>query len=136
LENLIRQRLDVTLEALAEGGATRQALLDKLSENIEKKKLLCLRMDILSGVKTPPEFAQTRMEYQISRLSESLTTRSPHSPQAGAPEEARQIVQDWYLHGALPTALTDALEEWFNRALAAFYDQRGDADGGTDDEPL
>jgi hypothetical protein len=123
LETSIRRRFEATRDALSAGIEARQSRRLELEANLESKKMLCLRMEIIAGVDSPPEFAQARMEYQVSRLSESLNTRALPSPQPVLEEEARWIRQQWYLLGTLPSALNDALEARFSRAAKALHQQ-------------
>ena len=62
-----------------------------LLANLPIKQLLCLRLEIAAGVESPPEYAQARMEYQVARLSESLSGRDSQKF-GNAAEEARKAV--------------------------------------------
>lgn len=111
----LQQRFDAVCQALLGGAGTRQSVVQRLEANRELKRTLCLRMEILAGVESPAEFAQARMEQQISRLSDSLSGGSA----VAADENARDTEAQWYLAGLLPAALNQALEVRFQRALAA-----------------
>lgn len=114
----LRQRFDAVCRALAEGPEARQALCRTLLGNLPGKQELCLRMEIVAGLESPPELAKARMELQVARLSESLSNRDIRSEE-GPLEEAREIEEEWHLLGALPAAQNTALEARFERALAA-----------------
>lgn len=118
----LRQRFETACRAATEDAETRQKLLLILQENLETKKSLCLRLEILAGVDSPPEFAQARMEHQVARLSESLSTREAPPSEQKKLDEAREVEQGWYLTAALPGELNEALEARFDRALAALHE--------------
>ncbi len=112
-----RRRFESACQALTGDEAARLAHLKTLEAELETRKRLCLRLEILAGVDSPREYAQARMEYQVARLSESLTTRNPTQHQQST--EAREIETDWYATGGLPGDLNTALESRFRRALDA-----------------
>lgn len=119
LEEPVRERFDAACQAVIEGGQARRSLLQTLEANLASKRILCLRLEILAGVESPPEFVQERMEYQIARLSKSLTEPgSAHRPPQ-IMDEARAIERQWYQTGAMPSPLNESLESRFQRALAS-----------------
>ena len=119
LKQPIRQRFEAACLALTEGGEVRQTLQQNLKENLERKKNLCLGMEIIAGIDSPPEFAQARMEYQVARLTQSLNARD--IPQGVQHSKDSEIEREWYLTGALPADLDADLEARFERALKAVY---------------
>jgi len=116
LAERIQERFDAVCHALTENGATRDSLLNKLEFNLEEKHQLCLRMEILAGVESPPEFAQARMECQVSRLSESLIHREGGKARNNLHDEARWLEESWYALG-VPSDQNAPLSERFNQAL-------------------
>ncbi|MEZ5581988.1 MAG: DUF349 domain-containing protein [Candidatus Competibacteraceae bacterium] len=113
----IQRRFDAVCHALTENGAARESLLKQLELNWEEKHQLCLRMEILAGVESPPEFAQARMECQVSRLSESLVHREGNRVQDNLHDEVRRLEESWYAL-AVPSMQDAPLSERFNQALA------------------
>ena len=116
---LLQQRFDSVRQALAGGGEARRLLLATLQQNLANKQLLCLRLEVAAGVESPPEFAQARLEYQVARLSESLTGGRDSARTEDSLDEVRKIQQEWRLSGALPPDQNSLLEQRFERALAA-----------------
>ena len=114
----LQRRFDTVCEALAGGGESCQSLLQTLTANLPRKQILCLRLEIAAGVESPPECAQARMEYQVARLSESLSGRETHKAGSAA-EEGRKLQEEWCLLGAAPAARNEWLERRFEQALAA-----------------
>ncbi|MEE4379635.1 MAG: DUF349 domain-containing protein [Candidatus Competibacteraceae bacterium] len=112
----IQERFDAVCQALTEDGATHEALMQQLESNLEEKHQLCLRIEILAGVESPPEFAQARMECQVSRLSESLIHREGNKAQDSLYDEARRLEESWYALG-IPSTQDAQISERFNQAL-------------------
>ena len=114
----MQQRFEAVCQALTAGGEACQSLLRTLEANLQKKQVLCLRMEIAAGLESPPEFAQARMEYQVARLSESLSGRETAKID-DIQEEVRKLQGEWRSLGALPSAQDELLEQRFERAAAA-----------------
>ncbi|MFT4852508.1 MAG: exonuclease SbcC, partial [Bacteroidia bacterium] len=60
---------------------------------------LCVRIELLAGLDSPPEAQQRRMQYQVERLKRELSqgikeTRTPD-------EQLREIQIAWYCLGSL-----------------------------------
>ncbi|MDP5058667.1 MAG: DUF349 domain-containing protein [Pseudomonadales bacterium] len=71
-----------------------------LANNLEQAEMLCVRLEILAGLESPPAAQQRRMQYQVARLNRELSqgikeTRTPD-------EQLREIQIDWYCLGGLP----------------------------------
>ncbi|MFT7041619.1 MAG: exonuclease SbcC [Candidatus Azotimanducaceae bacterium] len=68
-------------------------------DNLETAQALCVRIELLAGLDSPPEAQQRRMQYQVERLKRELSqgikeTRTPD-------EQLREIQIAWYCLGAL-----------------------------------
>ncbi len=119
----IQGRFDAAVAALTEAPEQAPDLIAQLEQNLERKRVCCIRMEIIAGIESPPEFAQQRMEYQVARLSASLAggaskTETLHDP--------RLLQEEWCLTGALPADVEAELDTRFLRALDACW-QREDA---------
>jgi exonuclease SbcC len=84
----------------AQAQSPAQAQGPALAENLEQAEMLCVRLEILAGVDSPPSAQQRRMQYQVARLNKELSqglkeTRTPD-------EQLREIQIDWYCLGSLP----------------------------------
>lgn len=114
------QRFEVACQAVtAEDEAVRERLRQTLAVQLDDKQRLCLRLEIIAGVDSPPAFAKARLEYQVSRLSESLTSRDNLHSRERQRKEALEIETRWYLTGVWPPEQAAALDERFARALHA-----------------
>ena len=110
---------DVALE-LIEGGAPEAAreLQARLEENLERKKVWCVCMEIVAGVESPPAFAPLRMEYQVARLSASLAGAASRNDVIYDPQ---QLQEQWRLTGALPASEAAELDNRFMKALQSWH---------------
>jgi hypothetical protein len=69
------------------------------ADNLETAQALCVRMELLAGLDSPPEAQQRRMQFQVERLKRELSqglkeTRTPD-------EQLREIQIAWYCLGPL-----------------------------------
>ncbi len=88
-------------------------------EALAKRKELCVRMEILAGVESPPEEAKARMAYQVARLSEAM--KGAYSEPKDKVAEAQEIEQSFYLAGAVSAEQACQLNPRFLKARDAFY---------------
>lgn len=116
-EQGIQSRFEAARGALAEGGERLQALRQSLEDNLVAQQQLCLRMEVLAGVESPPEAAEARMQYQVSRLSEAMG----HG-QVDPVAEALEVERRWYLSGPVPAQQAAELDARFARACAALHE--------------
>ncbi len=91
-------------------------------KTLENKEKLCVQLEILAGMESPPEAAQARLAHQVARLSAAM---SGEPIQARDPQiEAEEIERNWYLSGAVSPEQTQSLEQRFSRACEVFYSQQ------------
>lgn len=114
VQTAIRQRYDQALDALRQGGETRQAFRDALAANGERRARLCLRLEILARIDSPPEFTQDRLRFQVTRLAGHMREGEKDPLDTGF-----RLLREWYLCGPAPAARAAALEERFLRARKA-----------------
>ena len=112
-------RLEAAGRALEAGPEAAGKRAAALADHLEAAKVLCLRMEILADVETPEAFAQERLEYQVSRLSESLTSRTTEPTQRDLLDQARELALEWHALGVLPDAWWQRLTERFEGAQDA-----------------
>ncbi len=81
-------------------------------QNLEAKQEICLKLEILSKIDSPPEFARDRMQTNISRLKSAMVDQSA----ATDPEiETRDLLVNYWLTGAVPEQAHESLNNRFNR---------------------
>lgn len=111
LQEAMTLRLNRALEATddPEGLA---ALREGLGPNGERRRRLCLELEIAAGVESPPELNQERLRLQVERLAERMS-EGEGDRLKGVPE----LLVDWYRCGPAPT--DSGLDERVARVLAA-----------------
>lgn len=82
-ETAIRERFEQAMQALSSGASAdyRQGLEKALAVQQQH----CLRLEILLGLESPAEFAEARLRFRVSQLTESLSER----------EQTAAITTDW-----------------------------------------
>ncbi len=113
-ETALRERFELAGRALAGDAQARQALETGLEKNLKRRQELCLQMEIEAGIDSPPEYADARMQLQVSRLEDALK----HRQEDAAGDRLRALQMAWYQAGPVPEAEMAALEARFARALA------------------
>lgn len=102
--------------ALAAAGdpAQLESLRQRYQANAARLGQLCLQLEILAGVETPPELAQERLEFQVARLTERMV-EGEEDPLQGS----QRLLKEWYLSGPAPrTAGLGMRFERIRRALS------------------
>lgn len=120
LSTAMQGRFNAALAALTEAPEQAPALIAQLEQNLERKQIGCIQMEIVAGIESPPEFAQQRMEYQVARLSASLAGSASKADHLHDP---RLLQEEWCLIGALPADVEAELDTRFLRALDAWRQQ-------------
>lgn len=112
-EKAINQRFEKACQAALNNKpvSSKQAL--------KNKKQLCIRLEIITGIDSPPEERTARMAYQVERLSAAM--RGGEVESKDKEEEVRDIERHWYLSGPVPIDEQEKLNQRFHRALEAFY---------------
>ncbi len=111
----LRERFECASRALAGDAEARQLLQNASTENLRQRLDLCLQLEVEAGVDSPAEFAEARMQLQVSRLEDALK----HRHEAAAVDRLRALQIAWHQVGPLPEKDQPALEARFARALAA-----------------
>ncbi len=112
-----RQGFAARRQSAVEAGRSetaRQAWLSALEENTQRRKRICLQLEVATGVNSPEEANEERLAYQVNRLSEHL---AKGESQTG--NNILQLQAKWYLSPAPAANRQKALQERFERALQA-----------------
>lgn len=110
-ETRMAERFEQAWQRLLAEDDARTPNPETLAANLETRESLCLRMEILTGVESPPEYAQARMAYQVERLAAALGERS-----ASGDDVPEALLRAWCLTGPTPPEHAAALEARFARA--------------------
>ncbi len=114
-EAALRQRFELAGRALGGDAEACQALERALAKNLSQRLQLCLQLEIEAGIESPAEFAEARMQLQVSRLEDALK----HRQEEAAADRLRALQIAWHQAGPLPAADKPELEARFARAVAA-----------------
>lgn len=117
-EKVLREHLELASQALEGNDQARQTLLESLPRNLERRLQLCLQLEIAAGIDSPAEFAQARMQFQVSRLADAMHHKLDES--RSRQHQLRDLQLAWYQAGPVPLASQEDLEVRFERAIAAF----------------
>ncbi|MEZ5538096.1 MAG: DUF349 domain-containing protein [Thiolinea sp.] len=105
LEQIGRAKRLAELDLLAEQSARDKAAAgnDPAAEAMAQAEgeTLCLQMEILLNLPTPPEFQQARMEYQVAQMRDAMRSRNDN---VDVREQGLALLADWYRLGAMPAA--------------------------------
>jgi DNA repair protein SbcC/Rad50 len=112
LQKALDRRFGQALAAARTGGKALADLAAACEPNARRRGDLCLQLEVMAQVESPPELAKERMELQVARLSGHMGG-SERGPVAAAPN----LLREWYLCGPAPT--DPALMARFERARMA-----------------
>lgn len=108
----VRERLLLVQQATGGDAGSQKKIAESLSDNLARKRQLCLELEIAANIDSPPEHEQERMQYRVSQLSASLSGRHPQ-------RNAEALQREWFATGAVPAEVQDDLEQRFQRAMQA-----------------
>ncbi len=115
-EAAIQQRFDAACALSRDStGESTLNLDEQAMKNLKLKQDICLRLEVLSEIESPPEFTRQRMQYNVERLNAAMTKQS--SQQDLETEFSDLLVQYW-LTGAVPNDQHPVLKERFEKIRA------------------
>ncbi|MDH3690207.1 MAG: DUF349 domain-containing protein [Gammaproteobacteria bacterium] len=117
-EDQIRKRFD-----MAQCAATEKPEIISMEQRLRNRSMLeelCLRMEILAEIDSPPDAAQTRLQLQVQRLSEAMKGHK-HKQETSAANNCNEIEREFYLCGPATIEHTEKIVTRFRRARDAFY---------------
>jgi len=86
---------------------------DELAANLEIRRELCVHMEILAGIESPPDEQTYRMNLQVKRLADGLAA----GLQQSLAEQVQAVELEWLGTGpALPAEQAETLAARFERA--------------------
>jgi hypothetical protein len=108
-------------------GLPRREREAEAAANARARAELCLGLEILAQIDSPPACAQERLALQVNRLQEHLVA-GERDPLA----EASRLLERWYLIGPLPAEGQTELEPRFQRVLDALLAATPHSETGTE----
>ena len=124
-EKPLQARFEQARRTLSGDDQARQSLLDGLPKNLNQRLELCLQMEVAAGIDSPAEFAEARMQLQVSRLSDALHHRLEEARSNG--DRLRDLQMAWYQTGPVPRETHAQVEARFRQALAAIQSSGTDS---------
>ncbi|MGD8639369.1 MAG: DUF349 domain-containing protein [Gammaproteobacteria bacterium] len=109
------QQLKVYVEQAADNNReqVREELLARETALKDQKDNLCIQMEILANVESPPESKQQRMEYQVAQLAERMKERDDSNTE----KELENLLAQWHRSGFVNPDLSQYFEQRFYSAL-------------------
>lgn len=114
-EERLHQGMEARFQRARESATRGPAdLADQRAANARERAEICLRLEILAQIDSPPECAAERMAFQVNRLQEHLATGEGNPQTTSA-----HLIEGWFLAGPAPAAEAGALERRFEHAQTA-----------------
>jgi hypothetical protein len=113
IDRALEQRFQAALDAEVNK-------IDIPEADTEAAREICIGLEFLAGLPGPEEEKELRMQYQVQRLSASMTGARERIP---AMEEARQLERAWLMLGFLPDETHTAFRERVRRALSNILEE-------------
>lgn len=109
----IGKALESSFKALWQSLEKSQA---SLSEESAVKEL-CIRCEVAAGISSPEEDQERRMQLQVSRLSEGLSSSGFQSRE----EQLENLLSQWYAEMLIDNQLRDSYESRVKQCIAAVF---------------
>lgn len=116
LAQRFKNALDVVLalETWGRSSSVVERLTVEKKENLQRCEELCLKMEVLAEVPSPPEYKQARIEYQVSQLAGKMGRGE--GGEVPATDLLRQLARQWYFTGPVPAESRPYLTQRFQSA--------------------
>ena len=111
-DKLIQERFDAASTAIKDGNRKNEVTESNVQQNLHLKKEICLLLEILAEVESPPEFANDRMRLRVERLNAVM------AKQVAAEEtqnQCKELMTKFLLTGPVPKDDYKQLHNRFER---------------------
>jgi hypothetical protein len=116
LEQALTARFDAALGPLrGERASDAAGLQGTAADNLERRLALCLQLELLAGVESPPQFAEQRLALQVQLLAGAMTGQLS---EAERQERKRQLLEEYFTIGPVPPDQVPALQSRIDAVLA------------------
>ncbi len=115
-ETRIQNRYSAACDMLGGDSADDTKFVVQTNENLEAKKSICLQLEVLADLDSPPAFAKERMQYNVMRLNEVMTKRVERSDPE---DEIKKLLVEFWLTGPVPEEHFESINERFQRVHSA-----------------
>jgi hypothetical protein len=120
---MIGERFEVATRALDNDAGALDSLRALLTSNLTRCEELCLQLEVLADVESPPQYAKARMALQVKRLSAALSGAKGEDLLVD-PAELRRA---YWLIGAIDPPRRQELDTRFRSVEAALEHDDGPA---------
>ena len=111
-ETTIHARFRAACQKLQEGTSPEK----EVAENYEIKQQICLQLEVLADLDSPPEYARQRMQFNVERLSAVMAKQSGTTD---SESEINELLVKFWLTGAVPQQHCQTINERFQRIRSA-----------------
>ncbi len=118
----IDKLLDTKLQTLQKALQAGSIDFNNNSENLDLYRDLCLSLEYLAGLESPPAEKEQRMQLQIERLSASMSGEKTRLP---LQQEVAELEINWYQLEFIPQAQYMSYSKRFNQAMHELQLQLG-----------
>lgn len=110
-----RDQLNENAAKIASDGIddVKSHLLNNEDTVLDKKEMLCIRLEVMANVESPLESKQRRMEYQVSQLADKMKQSKDHNIKV----EIEQLLSQWHSSGFMDPKKAQPLEQRFYSVL-------------------
>ena len=115
-QEAIEARYRLVTSALAGDEAAKGDMESGFDKGLAQRRRLCLELEVLAGVESPPEDQAARMALRVERLGRSLVEGGSHGAVSA---ERRRLERAWYTCGPVAPEHAETLAARFERALGA-----------------
>jgi hypothetical protein len=113
----LQARYELASRALQGDSAAQASLCAGLAKNLQQRLQLCLQLEVATGMDSPAEYADERMKYQVSLLSDAMQHK--HIDEESEEDRLTALGIAWLQAGPVNQQERVKLTERFERAFSA-----------------
>ena len=91
-------------------------LASQLDDNLNTLRMLCIRLEVLTGTESPAEDQELRMTYQVNRLSAGMMGTSGKA--GSTPEQLSELTLEWLATGPVGQQEKSELQSRWDRIIS------------------
>ncbi len=115
-ESAIQARFTAACERLQNEATGDEGDDGQAESNYETRLKICLNLEVLAELDSPPEFARDRLQLNVERLNAAMTKQTE---QGDLESEINALLVQYWATGAVPEQYSQAMNERFQRIRSA-----------------
>lgn len=115
-ESVIQTRFTAACQRLQDGTTNDQSDGEQTERNYEIKSQICLQLEVLAELDSPPEFARERLRFNVERLNAVMTKQTE---QVDLEKDVNALLIQFWSTGAVPEQSRQTMNDRFQRIRAA-----------------